>query len=584
MKPAAHLHKLIVCLIVASAAVAHAALQVSTCSDCLRARYWNVPPDGWATGTLTEFPETARLRERRPVDLGIAFSGGGTRSATATLGELRGLAQNGWLDRVRYITAVSGGAWAAVPFTFSKQERQVLLGRFDPPGRLVYKQVTDEPSGSLAAAVVNSSFAGPGFREAVGQIGQSLVSSAFAEYQDDLKGLLGKLGGGARSRTYARLLDTTFIEPLVPGGSGRFFAWDTETIGEALALNPTLSYADFLAAGSDDRPFLIVGASMVATHPNYDYPRLIPVEYTPLYAGVRQRFGRFGGTYIWSWAYGSSSLETPANGIVDVRRPASEPPFSLADVVASTGAAPQLFLLLGGPAPRAAAALQAAAGVFPSFRHAVVREGRASVATETLPHGDGGFTDNLGLMPLLARHVGNIIVFVNTKSEFDENKDIEEFFRPVRDQTPEGDRSMNHVFDESRYHELVAGFRDRLSRGQALVYCGRNWHVGSNEFYNISSYDGLNICWVYNHAATRWEDELPPDVRALLGETGENDTLGSFKNFPWYETFGQNKPSAIKLTTAQVNLLANLTSWSVTNEESIRVITEGLSVVSPPRP
>ena len=46
------------------------------------------------------------LKDR--ASFGIAFSGGGIRSASAPLGQLRALHSLGWLDRARYISANSG--------------------------------------------------------------------------------------------------------------------------------------------------------------------------------------------------------------------------------------------------------------------------------------------------------------------------------------------------------------------------------------------------------------------------------------------------------------------------------------------
>jgi predicted acylesterase/phospholipase RssA len=61
------------------------------------AKVWNLPPDA-------EF-------------VGLAFSGGGIRSATFNLGVLRGLARLGLLPRFHYLSTVSGGghigAWLA---------------------------------------------------------------------------------------------------------------------------------------------------------------------------------------------------------------------------------------------------------------------------------------------------------------------------------------------------------------------------------------------------------------------------------------------------------------------------------------
>ena len=73
------------------------------------------------------------LRDRP--SFGIAFSGGGTRSATATLGQLRALQALGWLQRSRYISANSGGTWTTVPYTYlpARFDEQRFLGAYVPP-------------------------------------------------------------------------------------------------------------------------------------------------------------------------------------------------------------------------------------------------------------------------------------------------------------------------------------------------------------------------------------------------------------------------------------------------------------------
>lgn len=51
-----------------------------------------------------------------PPNLCLAFSGGGMRAGTFSVGVLRGLAKQGLLDRVEMISAVSGGSYAAAAF------------------------------------------------------------------------------------------------------------------------------------------------------------------------------------------------------------------------------------------------------------------------------------------------------------------------------------------------------------------------------------------------------------------------------------------------------------------------------------
>jgi hypothetical protein len=191
-----------------------------------------------------------------------------------------------------------------------------------------------------------------------------------------------------------------------------------------------------------------------------------------------------------------------------------------------------------------------------------------------MPHGDGGFLDNLGLMPLLARQVHNIVVFANTNTKyFEQNDDVKSYFLPIGPPDTSGDKSQNRIFEATRYDELMAGFWMQHDRKEALVVCGRNWRVLGNERYNVRPYDGLNICWVYNAAVPAWQDELrDPAVRNIVA---------GFSDFPWFSTFEENKPHVIQLTTSQVNLLSSLASWTITSRESIQTIRAALGDVVP---
>ncbi len=121
--------------------------------------------------------------------------------------------------------------------------------------------------------------------------------------------------------------------------------------------------------------------------------------------------------------------------------------FTLADVIASSGAAPQLQLMLGASLPeRVRGAAMQAAGAFPSFRPVAIRDGQVVAPSGEMAHGDGGFTDNLGLMPLLARQVRHVIVFVNSNKVYTQNDQLQSYFFPLSTQSGSGDKSMNAVF------------------------------------------------------------------------------------------------------------------------------------------
>jgi hypothetical protein len=560
-----------------------------SCAACLLARFWSVPSDAWTAPGPPDFPELPRLASLRPTDLGVAFSGGGTRSTTATLGELSGLSHNGWLSRVRYIAAISGGAWAAVPFTYSKDPLAQFLGADQCPADLKYQAVVSTPNGLLASAIARSSLAPGGLQEAGGALlGLAIPDRTITNAVNQALSLVGKgrREANRKNKTYARLIGETFIDPLVeeggPSASDRLFSWDNDAVASMTARNPGQLPADIVVTARD-RPFLIVGATMVSTRRDYAYPLLMPIEYTPLYVGIRQAFGeRFGGSYVWPWAYDTQAVAAGSDDVVRVKYNPNRL-FSLADVAASTSAAPQLLLLLGSGLPaQLNSALQTAAGYFPSFTHFAVHRDAPPLLAPQMPHGDGGFVDNLGLMPLLARQVHNVMVFVNTNTRyFEQNDDLKSYFMSIGPPDTSGDKTHNRAFEPAHYAEVMAGFWKQLDKKQALVYCGKNWTVLGNERYNIRPYDGFNICWFYNAAVPAWQDALrDPGVRRIVaGQDGPNSQ--GFSDFPWFSTFEEDKPHLIELTTPQVNLLANLTSWTLTNADSIRIVRDALGDIVP---
>ena len=575
------------------------------CQDCGEARYWRVDPQDWRQAGPPAFPEQAKLASERPYDVGVAFSGGGTRSASATIGQLRGLQRNGWLARVRYVTAVSGGSWAAVPYTYYSGPLDDLLGPYVPSGRLNPAEMTRTPAGRLAGRVVESELGHVGLQE----VPQLLPDQIGGRDLRPLRDVVLRVQRGfrkwrgrdlpepdRRNKTYARMLGQIFLgasrrdpRPLVPDGNLRPYTWDRGTAIEVAATAGRFS--GDLVQVPGDRPFLVVGGSMVWAHPALAYPRLIPVEYTPLYTGVRQRFGNIGGTYVSPWAYDRLQVAPGSDGRVLVEPAPEGRPFTLADVIASSGAAPQLALLLGDGVPaRLQSALREAADAFPAFTNLSIRDDRPEPPSAELPHGDGGFTDNLGVMPLLARQVRHIIVFVNSNRPWAQNDQLQSYFIPFNVRDGGGDKSMNGVFEPSRYRELLDGLDAAAASGGPALYCGKGgWPVRPNEIYNIRAYDGLRICWVYNHAATSWKRLLPPIVQVWLDWTEQSgtprtDESRALESFPYYATFGENRLRVIQLNPLQVNLLADLAAWSITTPAAVNAVVGAFGDDVLPRP
>jgi len=581
----------LVAVLIASAAGAIVSAQSGSCQRCVEARFWEVSPTFWNTTSAALTPERPRLDKVRPFDVGVAFSGGGTRSASATIGQLRALNRNGWLTRVRYVTAVSGGSWAAVPFTYYPGSLPELLGAdraLDPA------TIETVPSGLLAERVVNSKLGHVGLQEVPSFLPDSVAGLDLVQARRVLvmsRQAIRKIRKedvtepDRRNKTYAHMLGQIFLDRLVPDGNRRLYAWDRETAIE-------MSQASGRPAGDfifppPDRPFLIVGGTLVKQN-GAEYPRLIPVEYTPLYTGVRQRFGLIGGTYLWPWAYDRLFVAPQSDTRVFVGPGPEERPFTLADVIASSGAAPQLELLLGDKVPvRIRGALRQASEAFPAFANLAVRDNVPNPATAELAHGDGGFVDNLAIMPLLVRQVRNIIVFVNSSSQYTQNADVQSYFMPLRLRDGSGDRSMNSVFDAGKYGEVLDGFDKATAAGGGAVFCGHDWKVASNELYNLRGYAGLNICWVYNYAGADWKRALPDPIKSWVTPPDPKH-LGTqakdLAHFPYYATFGENKTQVIQLKPLQVNMLADLASWSISNKVAVDAILSAFDKDVLPRP
>lgn len=594
-----------------SVAVGVLATAESLCLNCFVTRTWSVPATGAAPEALPELDTSTGSREASRLhdlpNIGVAFSGGGTRSATATAGQLRGLLQNGWLEHVRYISAVSGGAWAAIPFTYTRRPLNAFLGRATTPGELRVPGVATTADGDLPAAITRSSLTQGTLREGLLRAVQS---------RDGLGNRFGFLfNKGFRdalrpNKTYARILGEVFIDPLIDPGnqtSNRLFTWDASSEADIQDLNGR-RLGPFLTARAG-QPYLLVGASLVSHRRDYAFPLVMPVEYTPLYSGVRTRFaGLYGGGYVSPWAYDPTAL-APADwvraqqlgaGTVGIRLDRDRR-FTLADVAASTGAAPALAAVIGGPVtlpPRARATLQRAAGLFPAFRHVGLRDGHATLTGE-MPHADGGALDNLGVMPLLARGVTNLLVFVNTSTQtFEDNLDLRSLFGASAEPSgTSGVRGRNAVFPASRWDRVELALREARERGGAQVYCDTGWEVLPNDFYGIGGYTGLSICIFYNAAVPDWERGLNLGVMQLLkekprgtpltDEAQEKERWLPSKNrfgFPWFSTFEQDKGHVIRLRPVEVNLLSNLSAWVVTNPSVVKQVRQAIRTLPAPAP
>ena len=206
---------------------------------------------------------------------------------------------------------------------------------------------------------------------------------------------------------------------------------------------------------------------------------------------------------------------------------------------------------------------------FSEFRHWPIHR-IGEIDHEEYGHGDGGHLENLAIMPLLAREVKNIIVFINTKTKFRPRAQrdpyagsLEPLFRAVTDKHDGRAKFMtNKVFgDDGKFDALIAGLKAKQLAKQTLIHCD-TYSVHPNPNYGIQGGNKVNVCWIYNEDVPKWSCALSSKLQ---------DLVGGLRRFPHYRTFFQNRPMVIDLSIEEVNALAHLSCWNVTaNESTIR--------------
>ena len=536
--------------------------------ETLVTRYWQTDPI--ASNDTRYFPERdtkdlTLIVERtlpNPYLIGVCFSGGGIRSASATLGQLRALRHTGLLDHVGYISCVSGGSWAAIPFTFvSPDDDEDFLGKTLKTEDLTVKtagtsntfdaNAIDQKKASLAAALCDTSM--PAW---LGIVPRFMLAEI----------------GWHDNELFAKQLERALLRPFGLDGRRRFVTQDNASMDALMRNNPDLKRSDFIMPGAN-RPFLIANGTLrrYDTWP-WDWAsahnKRLPIEMTPLYVGVPHTFhdveenGRsVGGTYVEPAAYGATDVTRLPGQYIQAKLPQNIVPkhawrFNVADMMAISGSAP--------------AEVEPLANVAFSKLASWSADNPSDTSVHAYYHADGGLSENLGIMPLLARRVPLIIAFVNS-----EDRGVPDYVRELFGQhtgdpasvSDYGDWHARGVFPPEQLQDLQAAVSQAEAGG--LPYLCQtyrvhgpaandsedcfNLHLKAAEIYNVK------VAWFFLDAR-RWEKELNDKNPSVANWVENNPDL---KNFPHYRTFRDRSWYLIKPTIQQVKVLAQMTSWLV---------------------
>lgn len=502
----------------------------------LESRVWS----NTASGLV--YPE---CQDGRP-STGICFSGGGTRSYAATIGQLRGLVEIGLLDRVGYVSAVSGGAWAATAHAYYAgpgQTNDEILGAVIRAEELDLTTLSRLSESELGVAATRD------FRQTLMSLHQSPAVAA--------------------DRIWVQAVGETFLSPfgLFEAEHPQAFTLDSVSSEEIRKRNPAIGSLHQVRSGRE-APYLITHATLNWPSDSDSGAWKVGFEYSPLYCGSpvlhhlesNGKSVSVGGGLVESCAFGCDPPLVPidADGCITVEQTR---PFTLADVIGATSA------------------FRTADRDNRFYPHAQcwpVTTGAGAGAGGRYLFSDGGDLENFGIISLLRRKVRSIVVFVNTVwplsltinpdagwpvDSTPESRVMDPFIAPLFG-APNPSFPNNRVFGETDFSVLHRTLQE-AKRRRGVVAATMIHQVQENTWWGIAGGWDVRVCWVYNERVPEWDARLPLETQRLMEGSLSAEESGVLDNFPHYRTQEQNPGALIRLTPVQVNLLSHLGCWTV---------------------
>jgi hypothetical protein len=522
----------------------------------VEAQIWTSSP------TQLIFPED-ELNIRKT---GICMSGGGTRAMVCATGQLQALRKIGVLDTVGYLSCVSGGSWASVPFTYynaGAANDDELLGTIIKPKDLRCKTMKRLAPEFLAGA----------------------ANCAL------LDKMICNLGSYAYDDIWIQGVSECYMQKygLYHPNNPKYFSYKKETVKDIIYRNPgKFSQQDFVTVhnqeGDAKRPYLVVNSSIVGPSKNAPYQNpehLAVMNYTPLGVGsaklntayytpeVGAEFNlQVGGGFIEPFAFGGGSPSSAPircetnKTCVKVNTP--NIPYTIADASGTSSSAFVAEFTSHGIDGHSLTALAPKENYWPVGATIYKPE-------QEFIFGDGGNLENLGAIALMQRKVKDLVVFVNTSSKLNENFDTLSLKVPGASDISSDiltlfgipfsgsqDMNQNTVFKTDDIRNLMSQFVKKKSKGKSII-AKTSLTTIANKWWGIPAGETYNITWVYNDTVDEFNDQLHKKIRK---EINRGD-LGDFPHFPRYNTIDEDFGRIVKLSKKQINLLYQFSAWNV---------------------
>jgi len=530
--------------------------------------------------------EVAAVDQEHPVFPGahanvktaLAFSGGGARALSNSMGAYRALEDLGLMKHVDAISSVSGGTWASSIYMFANGSKEEVLGAATSPDQLTMDVLGQDPA-AMGKAVTRSCH---DFVEKL--LTESLPSSDI----------------------WPLFIADTILKPFGLDSSSGFVAGSAEDVERIKRLNPQLADMKFLFPRADRPRVFVMGGTILAPlgykagtnnavglqmSPDFTGSPFRPggstVSYEPSEHGAAGPLEGvlLGGGLVETFAFGGPAPKGQAGGdAVDLSPPSQ--PFTLADAVGISSIAPAAGL--------------AAQGKY----QFVVPQAKLWPVTSSVQRamdfqlGDGGNLENQGLLPLIQRGAKKLAVWVSTYIPLSATIDFcnvpadldlekvfagpdtfavapmvsDKFGYPYQDS---GDfYTNNQVFSRSELPPLLCELQKLKAAGKPAVHRS-SFTVVPNSWWGIPGGNTVDILYVYLDQVREFEEKLPPETLSSLGPSNPQNrtwkTSGEFARFPDYKTTRQTEEETeiTRLTSREVNLLAAQSEYAVRQNEHL---------------
>ncbi len=553
----------------------------------------------------------------------VCLSGGGSRAMTAALGQLQALEAlqaNGrsLFSQTRILSTVSGGSWAGVPFTFlSNLADSDFLGVYTPPEQLTLSAI-DQLSPRGLAQQITKEFSPEALSVKALLLHHSGVPADMLWQTVVSLHVLAPFG---------------LCQPFFSLDPARVQSIRNQTFPGVPTQNQDLPAAACIVAScaAQQRPYLVCNTAVRVVESAGNAPAYAPVQATPVMTGVVGQPPAsdvnglpVGGGGVESFAFNSSPQASSA-AAAEITQ---QRPWSLVDAVgsssaffaaaientfaqwralpakfaadlASHGPAAIGFLERHGVEPSAASdllsrlagsdaatlvdELSSLIDLAPQYTYWPVASLPCSQTLKPSYFADGGSLENTGIASALSySDVTTIVAFVNSMTKLASGSDqsivLDSSIPPLfglqpYDSTTGGyapyagattpaspDFRNNRVFDAASFTDLCQGLWQASGNGSfngAAIYWQTLTTV-DNPWFGVAGGRTVAVLWVYLEYNSSWHAALTDTLVKLKA-----DELKLLSGFPHYKTLHT------ELSAPEINLLSNLTAWTVLTNASL---------------